>query len=222
MAKQKRGMKTRETVLQAAGVVFSKTSYAAATLSDVIAEAGVTQGALYFHFDSKLDLATQVIARQHELSISLGNQFMSRELPALANMIELSGSLANQITTDSIVRGGLRLSTETPELFPDYASEPYLDWIEAADQLLRRAIGEGQVLPQSDIGALARYVISAFTGVQVVSQAVTQWRDLYERVEEMWTFLLPSIVVDGVLVDIPSLAALSRPSAVATRNAEST
>lgn len=47
---------TRSAVLKAALTVFSRKGYAAATLDDVAKAAGVTRGAIYWHFKSKADL----------------------------------------------------------------------------------------------------------------------------------------------------------------------
>ncbi len=47
---------TRRRLLQAALVVFSRSGYSAASLEEVAAEAGVTRGAIYWHFKSKADL----------------------------------------------------------------------------------------------------------------------------------------------------------------------
>lgn len=49
---------TRESVLKAALVVFSRKGYSAATLEDVAREAGVTRGAIYWHYGSKAELFT--------------------------------------------------------------------------------------------------------------------------------------------------------------------
>jgi TetR/AcrR family transcriptional regulator, acrAB operon repressor len=47
---------TRERLMQAGLVVFSRQGFDAATLEDVAREAGVTRGAIYWHFGSKSDL----------------------------------------------------------------------------------------------------------------------------------------------------------------------
>ena len=213
MVKQARAQVTRDAIVQAAGVIFSKTAYSAATLTDIISLAGVTQGSLYFHFDSKLDLALEVVKLQHAKSIALGETYVASASPGLETMVTLSSALAHQMTTDPIVRGGLRLTTESPELFPEYVQEPYTDWISACEQLLGRAAREGDISERNDIGTLAGVVIASFTGVQVVSQAMTKWADLDSRLEVMWQVLLPAIVAEHRLGDVPEIAALSRPSA---------
>lgn len=210
MTRQARAIATREAIVQGAGIVFGEVSYATATLQDVIAHAGVTQGALYFHFDSKLDLAGEVIRQQHELSMRAAGRFADEDLPRLDALILLSGELARQIRREPIVQGGLRLTTESGQLFPDHSRGPYLDWIESTEHFLRGAAVEGRLRADLDIRAMARYVISAFTGVQVVSRSLTGWADFVDRLEEMWQLQLPLILDDPLQGEVARLAKLVR------------
>lgn len=207
MAKQARSLITRETILLAAGSVFSELSYPAATLGDVVAKAGVTQGSLYFHFDSKHQLASEVIQRQHETALEAISTIVPRTR-AIESLVRVSITIAEQIVTDPIVRGGMRLSTETPELFPGVARRPYQDWIETCTELLTVAVAEGDVDPDRDVVALGRFVMSAYTGVQVVSQALTGWADLYDRLREMWELVLVALLVEDRQSDAAALLAL--------------
>ena len=61
MAQQERAVRTRRAVLEAAAGVFAERGYAAATIAEILNRAGVTKGALYFHFDSKAALARGVL-----------------------------------------------------------------------------------------------------------------------------------------------------------------
>lgn len=213
MVRQARAELTREALVRSAGLVFSRKTYASATLTEVIAEAGVTQGALYFHFESKHALALEVIRRQHETSIAAGQRFLNDGARGLEGMVRLSAELARQVTSDPIVQGGLRLSTESADLFGEQASRPYTDWIAAAEGFLRQAVEDGDVAATSGAPAMARFVISAFTGVQVVSQATTGWSDLYERLEEMWALVLPAIALPERRSGLARLPELVRKSA---------
>lgn len=197
MAKQARALATRELIVHAAGVVFARQNYARATLGDVIAEAHVTQGALYFHFESKKAVALEVIARQHELFMDVGRSLLEREMSGVAAMVTLSRELAQRITTDPVVQAGLRLSTESADTFVDTASGPYEDWIAAAEVFIRRAMRDGDIAPTHDPARLAAYVIATFTGVQSLSQARTGWADILDRLEEMWTFLLAGVATSA-------------------------
>lgn len=54
---------TREDIFRAGIKVFASKGYAAATLTDVAKEAGVTRGAIYWHFKSKADFFVETTKR---------------------------------------------------------------------------------------------------------------------------------------------------------------
>lgn len=56
---------TREEIFRAGIKVFARKGYAAATLTDVAKEAGVTRGAIYWHFKSKADFFVETTKRLH-------------------------------------------------------------------------------------------------------------------------------------------------------------
>jgi AcrR family transcriptional regulator len=56
MPQHERRARTRSALLGAAGRVFAERGYHGATLEDVVAEAGVSKGALYHYFSSKQEL----------------------------------------------------------------------------------------------------------------------------------------------------------------------
>lgn len=56
---------TRALILDAAEHVFQEHGVAHTSLSDIASHAGVTRGAIYWHFKNKVDLFTQMHARVH-------------------------------------------------------------------------------------------------------------------------------------------------------------
>ena len=208
MAQQARALATRELIIHAASDVFATRSYAQATLGDVRRVSGVTQGALYFHFDSKNALAVEIIERQHELFQAAGTALVEEDFRGLEAMIVLSRRLASLITTDAIVRAGLRLTTESADQFVEPARRPYEDWIATAEVLVARAISDGDIPGDEDSAAIAAFVIAAFTGVQSLSQARAGWDDLLPRLIEMWGFILRGIGVSHARSDELDIASL--------------
>jgi TetR/AcrR family transcriptional repressor of uid operon len=182
VVKQARAAVTREQILRGAAEVFDRYGYGAATLSDVIAQAGVTK-----------DLARTVIEQQHALSVEPARQRLDEHAPGLESVIRLSQGLAGQLMNDVVVRAGIRLTLEHGT-FGASAANPYRDWVAVTEQLLRRAIDEGDLRDSIKPVALARLVVGAFTGVQLLSEVLSGRQDLYQRVEEMWDILLPSLV----------------------------
>ena len=56
---------TRERLLVAAAGCFAKKGYASCTVADIARAAGLAQGAMYVHFQSKEELFIEMIAREH-------------------------------------------------------------------------------------------------------------------------------------------------------------
>ena len=54
--REQRTQETRRLILDAAYRVFAARGYGQATIDDVLAEAGISKGALYHHFASKEEL----------------------------------------------------------------------------------------------------------------------------------------------------------------------
>lgn len=53
----------KETLLRHSARLFAVNGYHAAKISDIVRASGVTQATFYWHFDSKLDVALEVITR---------------------------------------------------------------------------------------------------------------------------------------------------------------
>ncbi|KJY18042.1 MULTISPECIES: ScbR family autoregulator-binding transcription factor [Streptomyces] len=63
MVKQERAARTRESLVHAAAEVFAEEGFTAASIAQISRRAGVTSGALHFHFEGKTSLALAVEER---------------------------------------------------------------------------------------------------------------------------------------------------------------
>ncbi len=73
---QQRSQETRKRILDAASQVFARRGYGQATVEEIAAEAGVSNGALYHHFASKEELFRAIVEEHlHEHKIELGALF---------------------------------------------------------------------------------------------------------------------------------------------------
>ena len=189
---QARAADTRQKIIAGAAEIFDRLGFERARLGDIVDATEVTKGALYFHFRSKDELARVVIEEQHRTSIAAVVAVSATNASALEQIVMLCHEMSRQITEDPIVRAGIRL---TLELSADVGPEvPYLEWIAACKSLVATAIKDGDVVTTVSPGALAQFIISAFTGVQMVSNVLTARTDLEERIEQMWQILLAGIV----------------------------
>lgn len=193
MVKQARAQATRDAIIRGAAETFERSGYGLASIADIAAASSVTKGALYFHFQSKDDIARAVIQAQHERAMVSGAEVLGRNLPALQTMVLLCAGLANQLLTDPVVKAGIRLTTDRSG-FERPIDGPYDDWLRTYEELTVRAIHEGDIVPTLDPSMFAHFVIPTFTGIQLVSETLSDRADLLQRVREMWIVLLPGIV----------------------------
>lgn len=190
--KQERAIATRNEIVLAAATRFDATGYERASLAEIVELSGFTKGALYFHFKSKDDLASAIIEEQHAISMDAVAAIRATRAPALEQIVMLSYEMGREIVEDPIVRAGIRLTLEmSAEAGP---TAPYQDWIDGLRHVFGAAIEEGDVPDTIDPGELARYFVSAFTGIQLVSNVLTRRVDLDDRLDQMLSFILPSIV----------------------------
>lgn len=190
---QRRAVETREAIVSAAAEMFATEGYRATGLRDLARRAGVTQGAFYFHFDTKKAVAEEIIRRQHQASIAITHEIMSADEPGLVSVIKLSDLLADQIRSDPMVRAGLRLSTDNAEELALTAALPYREWLIAARVLLERARERRELRADVDLDSSAELIISAFSGAQFLTTTLDHPGDLGERLHRMWKALLPAL-----------------------------
>jgi len=66
--------RTRQDILKSALIVFGEKGFSAATLTQIAAEAGVTRGAIYWHFDNKTELYNTLIENYSAYGAAIGEQ----------------------------------------------------------------------------------------------------------------------------------------------------
>lgn len=193
MARQIRALATRDQILRGAAEVFLQSGYAGTSLSDITARAGVTKGAVYFHFSSKEKLAQTVIHRQHQTSIAAVSHVQCLGLRAVEQLVVITFTFSHAILTDPIVSAGTRLTFEVGQELG--VTEPYKQWINAVEQLVVEAINDGDLLPGSlSAESISRHLVGAFTGVHLLSDVLTARADFVQRLAETWHILIRALV----------------------------
>ncbi|MEU6055350.1 ScbR family autoregulator-binding transcription factor [Streptomyces xanthochromogenes] len=190
--RQERAVRTRQAILEAAAAVFEQRGYEAATITEILKVAGVTKGALYFHFESKEALAQGVLGEQDQ---KIAVRAQSTKVQELVDTALLH---AYRVRTNSLVRAGVRLSLDQRADGID-RSGPFLRWREATLHLLDSAMRQGELLPHVVTAETADVYVGAFAGLQSMSQTLSGYEDLEYRIATLQRHLLPSICVPAVL-----------------------
>ncbi|WP_328806515.1 ScbR family autoregulator-binding transcription factor [Streptacidiphilus fuscans] len=186
---QERAVRTRAVILRAAAEVFDEFGFSGASISKIMKRAGVTQGAMYFHFGSKEELAHAVMIGQGE------GLHMPEGEDGLQRLIDITLYLARQLQTNPVLRGGVRLAVEQGE-FGMHDDQPYQQWVEVFRQQLQAARARGELNEAADEGELAVVLVGSFSGTQLFSQITTGRADLPELICTLWRYLLPAAATE--------------------------
>lgn len=188
---QERAVRTRARVLHAAAEVFDEYGFSGASIKKIMERAGVTQGAMYFHFASKEAMARAVMLEQAD------DLLLPAESKGLQQLIDITMYIAHQLQVSSLLRAGVRLAVEQGE-FGMRDDTAYQQWAERFADELDAAEQAGQLLPGVDVGEVAQLLVGAYSGTQLFSHIATNREDLPERVAVLWRYLLPGIAVPEV------------------------
>jgi AcrR family transcriptional regulator len=188
VSRQEQSEKTRSAIIDAAAAAFDAHGYQGAGLSLILDQAGVTRGALYFHFASKEELAQELIRAQFENI----ERHLSDGAKGLQALINLTFAMAADLISDIRVRAGVRLVIEHAS-FTAPTEDAYRSWIQVARDLLVDAKRSGELSRGVSPEDAARFLVGSFAGVQLVSDVLSGRSDLQDRVADLWSFVLPAL-----------------------------
>jgi AcrR family transcriptional regulator len=195
VAMQQRAVLTRGKVLLAAAEVFARTGFLSASMNDIVAAAGVTKGAVYFHFPSKEALAVAIVEEQFAQWPAVVSAIVENAPDALTGVVALSYEVGSRFRDDVLTTAGIRLSFER-ELVNAAMPTPFVGWIGILQDLFSRARREGQLRPGLQSGPIARAMVGSFFGIQHVSEILTDRTDLEARLDEFWKIFLTGIAAE--------------------------
>ncbi|MFG2875899.1 TetR family transcriptional regulator [Streptomyces sp. NPDC048337] len=140
-------MLTRNRLIAVAGVEFDRNGYDGTSFSRLSRSAGVSIGALTFHFSAKAELASAVEERGRSTTRAVVEHVTARGAggTALDTVSALVLALGRLIEADAVVRAAARLTQERAGAGPEWCSS----WLPEVRALLGRAVEEGQL--RSDV-----------------------------------------------------------------------
>jgi AcrR family transcriptional regulator len=195
MVKQERALRTREALIKSAAVVFDREGYSTASLTAISSRAGVSNGALHFHFASKAALAEAVEeAAAHRLArITLSSEQEPGKV--LQSLVDAMHALAGTLHDDAVLRAGFALCSEHI-----YANERdlRLQWRQWVEGTLKRAEGEGELAEAVVVRDAVIAVVAATVGFEVLGAQNSEWLS-YRTHTQFWRLLLPRLAAPSSL-----------------------
>ena len=189
-ASERRAETTRQRLIAAASRQFAHRSYSMVSLDDILAEAELTKGAMYFHFPSKQALAVAIIENLAEMSRTAVTELLARRMSGLETVIDLIYLLAVQDIQHEVVRAGVRL---LESLDDNTAMPPALwhSWIEFITTLIQKAVTEGDVVDHDDPEDIAKMLVALWVGIRRISD-LDGLKHYLDNLEKAWILALPS------------------------------
>lgn len=193
MARQLRAEQTRATIIGAAADLFDRHGYESTSLSEIVAHAGVTKGALYFHFAAKDDLAHAIMEMQSRASRRLAKDLEGRGYSSLEALMRLTFGMARLCEEGPVLRAGLRLATAGVPVRPPLP-HPFTEWREIATTRLMNAVRQSDVHPDIDVDSAAHTLVCSIVGTRVVSSTLEPAERWTRRLAGMWYVLIRGMV----------------------------
>jgi TetR/AcrR family transcriptional repressor of nem operon len=167
-ATDKRSDTTREQILRAAAHQFAQRPYYAVGLDDILADAQLTKGAMYFHFRSKHALALAIVDEQTVRSGAAFQELFTRKLSGLETLIDVSFLIAMADITEDITRAAFNLLESVGRT--EKLQERLLGgWIQLLGEIAGRGIREGDIVDHGDPEDIGRLLVSIYMGLRQAS-----------------------------------------------------
>jgi AcrR family transcriptional regulator len=182
---------TRLQILRAASRQFAHRSYSLVSLDDILADAEVTKGAMYFHFRSKHALASAIIEHRAAIAREAVDELIALKLSGLETLIDISYLIAVDDIGDETARAGLNL-LESIGRTDGLQANILGEWVAAFAAITQRAINEGDIVDHHEPQTIAQLLVSVYLGLRQTSNLAEPERFVRD-LQQAWALILPAI-----------------------------
>ena len=161
---------TRQKLLESAFAEIHHNGFQAASLTQILADTGLTKGALYHHFPDKKALGLAVIEEVIRPQLA-GMMFepLTGTLQPLATMQALLEAKAAENNPWAVALGCplnnlMQEMSPVDETFRLHLSGRFQDWVAAVRDALARGQASGEVRKELNVAETAFFIVSALEG----------------------------------------------------------
>ena len=190
--------KTRDRILDAAEALYMRKSFSETSLNDIVAESGLSKGALYNHFDSKEKLIVAVYDRFIERTLEQLKTMLGTEFTA-SRKLELIGEAAFVATADrprafQAMNIEFMVAASRMEALAPRMKARYNETVGILKNTIQEGIDSGEFRSDLDGGEIAAILFAAADGMTfhfATAGVIFDWRRINKS--------LLDIVLNGIL-----------------------
>lgn len=166
---------TRETILKKSGVLFNTRGYKSTSISDITEATGYTKGAIYRHFENKVELEVETLVHLSSLMLDKLRTAVKVERTAPAKLRAMFYFFESYITKPPL-KGGcplLNAAIEADDSHPALRKAALKILREMRDSVVRvleNGIKHGQLRKNIEIDEFATLIIASLEGAIMMSK----------------------------------------------------
>ncbi|MEV0446179.1 TetR/AcrR family transcriptional regulator [Streptomyces spectabilis] len=174
---QLRAEQTRSALIEVAAAHFYARGARSTGLVEISQEAGVSKGALYFHFSSKEELVATILRDARDQAHALVRQYLGESGLHPGDLGRFTAAFARELRHNVVLRAGLRLESDGEGEPPTMRQE----WIAYLHRHLSRAEGGSR--------QLAKLISAVTIGLAELGREDCKWW-AEEHICGIWNLML--------------------------------
>jgi len=191
---------TKGKILDAGAKIFSKYGYSASRLEDIAHEAGVTRGAIYWHFKNKAEILRILIIERLSIIYKIIEEIKLQNIEPLVKLKKILVTILKSIESNDKLQEIMDIIIFKVEVIPEIEyqmkgkREENKTRIKIIQDLIKEAQSEGTIKKSIDSYKTATTINCLFEGI------ITQWLidpslfSISKQSEEMLDFLFKGII----------------------------
>ncbi len=196
-----KGSRTRERIVAIAAPLFNQRGYVGASMSDLMAAAGLEKGGIYRHFESKDALALAAFDHAMALHRDRIRSFVNPEASPVRRLSALAHALAS-VVIDPVLPGGCPLlntaiesddgASEAHAALRERTRENMARLIDFARRTFEDAVTYGELPATTNAHAEAELFIATMEGAVMLSKLYDDSRYVRQAAEHLTRHLTSS------------------------------
>jgi len=163
-----KGDLTKNKIMKAAVKLIFQKGIEATSISDIVKEAGVAKGSVFFHFPDKQTLVSEALKQYENKFFIFLEQSLTGNTPGerLINFFEnVSKTHKERNYTGGCIFGNTALEmADKNEIFTGIVSNVFKKWVKNLEEVIQEAVKTGEIRKDIRPGVLAATIVAALEG----------------------------------------------------------